>query len=111
MVAAPAMTWLLITTSPFGVMIMPVPSSSCWPVLAPPPKGDSDAGNGPVASIDTTAGSTLAMTDSFGVVHGVCLLDAGSTVRVLHLLRGSVRGCRPSGAAGTSEQTRISGGS
>jgi hypothetical protein len=64
MVVAPAITWLLVTTSPAGVMITPVPWSSWVPPALVPPKIDSDDGAGAVASMDTTAGSTLAMTDS-----------------------------------------------
>ena len=51
---APEMTWLLVITSPVVSMIIPVPWSSTAPLkrpLAPVP--------GPLASIDTTSGSTL----------------------------------------------------
>ena len=60
MVVAPAMTWLLVTTSPLGVMIIPVPWSSWTPPDVPLPKTDWDAGAGDLASIETTAGQHLA---------------------------------------------------
>src|ERR1019366_4898957 len=63
MVVAPEITWLFVTTSPFEVMIIPVPWSSCSPPVEPP-KTDGEAGAGEVASIDTTAGSTLSITAS-----------------------------------------------
>ncbi len=72
MVVAPVITWLLVTTSPFGVMIIPVPWSSCSPPLPPPPPPKPPPkpplGAGEVASMETTAGSTLAITVSMLVV-------------------------------------------
>lgn len=53
---APATTWLLVSTSPLGVMIMPVPAPSTSALLIPLPPLNT------VVSIDTTAGSTWAST-------------------------------------------------
>src|SRR5579875_3768588 len=55
MLVAPAMTWLLVTISPFWQMIVPVPAA--WRAPAPP-KNPGVAG--PWAVMETTAGSTLA---------------------------------------------------
>src|SRR5579872_453718 len=54
MVVAPEMTWLLVSTSPELVMIIPVPWSSTVPPNSPPPTP-----LGPLASMETTSGSTL----------------------------------------------------
>src|SRR5665647_3015083 len=62
------MTWLLVTTSPPELMIIPVPWSSWVAPLCGRPKLPWDVGCGVLASMDTTAGSTLAMTDSILVV-------------------------------------------
>ena len=92
MVVAPEITWLLVTTSPLEVMIIPVPWSS-WapPPPPPPPKRPCEAGWGPLASMDTTAGSTLAITVSMLVVP---LRSAGPAEISLH--RGGRR-CRVGG--------------
>src|ERR1700730_4613860 len=54
MVVAPAMTWLLVSTSPVLVMIIPVPWSSEGPPKRPPVEDP-----GPLASMATTSGKML----------------------------------------------------
>ena len=67
MVVAPAITWLLVTTSPVGGDDHPG-ALVLLDATAPPPKIDCEAGSGDLASMETTAGSTLSMTDSMLVV-------------------------------------------
>ena len=58
-VLAPATTWLLVSTSPSGVRIIPVPAPSTSPLPVPP---EAVPPVNRVVSIETTAGSTLAST-------------------------------------------------